>query len=127
MAGTVRSGKPYTKEELQRAVAAVRENNLSIREASKLYKVPKSTLFQKCQAVQVGVHQVEREKPGPKPVLTEDEESGLVSWAISFMKRGFPRPDEALLAEVQKLLKADGTSTSTNNRACIDKYHCRIL
>ena len=40
--------------------------------------------------------------------MTDDEENVLVAFIDTAQKRGFPRPDTAILDEVQKILKEDG-------------------
>ena len=51
---------------------------------------------------------IEKGRKGPQTILTSEEEESLVVWLESRMRRGFPGPDQSLLEEVQKIVKADG-------------------
>ena len=90
----------YTEGDLQTAITKIQNNELSFREAEKLYKIPRSTLFEKSKNFNI-----EKCKNGPKPVITLEEEKCLVIWIESTMKRGFPRQDSDLLDQVQKNYK----------------------
>ena len=93
----------YSQEDLTRAVSAAQFGYLSVREASTLFSVPKSTIQDKIKG-----SVVVKKRVGPKTELTQDEELGLVAWIELCQRRGFPRPDQALLHEVQKIIEEDG-------------------
>ena len=63
----------YTAEELKLAVAAVKNREVSLQEASNLYNIPKTTLDRKKNKVIV-----EKLRRGPSTILTKDEEESLV-------------------------------------------------
>ena len=84
------------------AVDEIRDG-LSFRKAVKKYGIPKTTLVDYCKR---GTSVLQ--KIGHTMYLTKEEEDFLVEWLRSCLDRGFPRQDENLLKEVQKILKADG-------------------
>ena len=88
--------RQYFQDDLAKAVEAFKANKLSSRQASKLYGVPRATIIDYSKNEEV---KMERVGPGKEEV---------VLWLLSCLKRGFPRQDENLLQEVQKILIADG-------------------
>ena len=68
-----RTNDMYSSEDLKKAVKAVNSGRLSLREASKIYNIPKSTIADKKDAVII-----EKQKRGPSTTLTNDEEKSLV-------------------------------------------------
>ena len=62
----------YTSEDLQKSVNAVNRGEMSIREASQAFKVPRSTIDRRRNSVFV-----EKLARGPSTTLTSDEETGL--------------------------------------------------
>ena len=98
----------YTAEELKLAVAAVKNREVSLQEASNLYNIPKTTLDRKKNKVIV-----EKLRRGPSTILTKDEEESLVLYIKEaqnrgFPNRGFPRTDDNILDEVGKIVTEDG-------------------
>ena len=62
-------------EDLEKAVGEVQEGSLSVREAATKYNVPKNTIHDHaCLKVKQG------SRPGPAPVLTEDEGYTCLIW-----------------------------------------------
>ena len=98
----------YTDADLLEAVRCINEGRMSIREAAKTLSIPKTTLSRKKDDVII-----EKGRKGPQTILTSEEEESLVVWLESCMRRGFPRPHQSLLEEVQKILKADGRRRKT--------------
>ena len=62
----------YTSEDLQKSVNAVNTGEMSVRDASRAFKVPKSTIDRRRNSVCV-----EKLARGPSTTLTSDEETGL--------------------------------------------------
>ena len=62
----------YKEEDLEETVQAVKEDRMSIREASKTFNIPRTT---------IGDRMVERHgtKNGRQPELTEEEEKMIVA------------------------------------------------
>lgn len=73
----------YNKNYMLRALQAVKTKQLSIRQASERYAVPKSTLAYKVK----NLHEL---KPGRQPVLNTQEEKHLVEGIIQCAEWGFP-------------------------------------
>ena len=69
----------YSNEDLQEAVNKIKNGLLSTMAAAKIYKIPRTTLIKKKKLTIV-----EKEKFGPKTVLTEAEEHVLVDWLDLF-------------------------------------------
>ncbi|KAJ8934762.1 hypothetical protein NQ314_013207, partial [Rhamnusium bicolor] len=57
----------YSEDALQRAVLEIRDNNLGIREASRQFSVPKSTIQDRLKGCSTPK---KIRKPGPQPLLT---------------------------------------------------------
>ena len=68
-----RTNDMYSSEDLKKVVEAVISGKLSLREASKIYNIPKSTIADKKDAVII-----EKQKRGPSTTLTNDEEKSFV-------------------------------------------------
>lgn len=64
----------WSEEDLEHAMAMVKEQNKSIWETAQLYGIPKSTLHGHCS------RKVKSCKPGPSPYLTEAEEQKWVGY-----------------------------------------------
>ena len=76
---------------------------MSYGRAAEMFQVPKATIHKKSlKSI------VTKEKPGKATVLTADEETTLVELLTALAARGFPRSEDFVLDEVQKILKADG-------------------
>ena len=72
-------GKPKVKDKeysLTKAVEAVKDKSLSLRAASAMYDIPRSTIHNYI----TGKSNVGATK-GPNTILTSDEEQQLVEWA----------------------------------------------
>ncbi|KAG5872086.1 hypothetical protein JTB14_006432 [Gonioctena quinquepunctata] len=95
----------YPEESLKKALHAIRENNLGIREARRKYGVPRGT-------IQDTLHGRVKEGPrkmGPSAVLTGEEE--LVEWLMKLAKCGFPQRKQDLLNAVKKLSLQENKKT----------------
>ena len=67
--------KQWSEESMKAALSGVKDNDLSLREASRLYNVPFETLRRRVTgAVEPGC------RPGPSTVLTEEEEEELAKY-----------------------------------------------
>lgn len=92
--------KAYSTDDVQKAISEVSNNRLSINKAADLYGVPRTTLKDKLSGRTPVVS-----TQGPKPVLTDQEESEIATWAINMSKIGYGRTKEEVLCVVQKLLE----------------------
>lgn len=79
----------YTEEDLDRAVSATNDGGIPMREASRHYAVPYATLQRRCKEAKESNGLVSFKKPGPKPVLSEGIEAGLVEAIIAFERLGY--------------------------------------
>lgn len=91
----------YTEEDLKKALSEVRDNKKSIRQISKEYGIPKTTILDKISGRRPdGV-----KKPGPEPVLGVDGEKRIIEWLLNISKCGFPVKKQELLDTVQKIIR----------------------
>ncbi|XP_051162064.1 uncharacterized protein LOC127282037 [Leptopilina boulardi] len=88
----------YTELDVEKALAAIK-NGMSIRNASKIYQIPRTTLLYKY----TGKSPISAKK-GPALVLTEKEENELVSWFTMISDKGFTLTKQQLLDSVQLLV-----------------------
>lgn len=80
----------WSEESMINAISAVRQENMSINEASKTFGVPLSTLFRRCKKVDENVTQLAKKQLGRfRPVFTEKQENDLKSHVLSMEKRLF--------------------------------------
>nr|XP_053614254.1 uncharacterized protein LOC128677433 [Plodia interpunctella] len=91
--------KNYDTNNLNLALQELEESNKpKIREIARKYGVPKSTLHYKLK------NPDHKTSFGPRPVLTENEESILELWIKRLMRKGFPLKIEDLQRSVHKFL-----------------------
>lgn len=103
--------KKYTQENINAALKDMK-NGMSLREATQMYHVPRSTLY--CKAK--NIYPVECSK-GPPTILTKEEESRITEWIIYCCDRGFPISRNQLLDSVHSLVTELKRSTPfTNNK-----------
>ena len=81
----------YNQRELDLAIAAY-QDGLSLRECQQLFNVPRDTIQRKSKK-----HVPTMKHPGPKAVLSADEEECLVEWLLECAKRAFPRTSKHLI------------------------------
>lgn len=81
----------WTKEDLQNAVAAVKEGGMSRQGASKTFSIPRRTLSR-----YVDKNENKKSAMGRKPVLTADQERELSSRIIRLAEVGYPLTSKTL-------------------------------
>ncbi|KAJ8926583.1 hypothetical protein NQ314_021036 [Rhamnusium bicolor] len=86
---------------MRRALHEIRENGLSICEASKRFGVPRTTIQDRIHG---RIDDIAR-KTGPKPLLTNKGEKNIVDWIKNIAKCGFPLKKSDLIQTVKKILK----------------------
>ena len=109
----------YPEKYLIKALQAIREDNVGIREASRRYGVPRGT-------IQDRIHGRVKEGPrkmGPNTVLTKEEEDVLVKWLMDLTKCGFPQRKQDLLNAVEKIVTAEGRKTPFRNNKPGEKWY----
>ena len=80
----VKKRKQWTNEVMQAAVDAVREDHMSVQRASQLYKIPKTTLYDR-----ISGKVLHGSKPGPKPYFSPTEEREMANFLIDVAKAGY--------------------------------------
>ena len=91
-------------DSLQSALLMIKEGEMSLRDVSQHYGIPKSTLHDHYSGKVKGF------KRGPPTVLSEAEETMLAEWAINMSNIGYGRTREQLL-EIVKTMDKDGRRT----------------
>ncbi|KAJ3631837.1 hypothetical protein MTP99_012943 [Tenebrio molitor] len=92
--------KKYTEEDVQNALLEI-ENGLSKKAASRKYNVPRATIqFRMSQ-------KFSKTSFGPAPILSNVEETLLVTWIRESLRKGFPQRKEDLQASVHHFLEAN--------------------
>ncbi|KAJ8964810.1 hypothetical protein NQ314_004617 [Rhamnusium bicolor] len=95
----------YSEEALRDALLQIRNNNFSVRKASRIYGVPKTTIHDRLS----GRIAEKPSKMGPSPVLSTAEENALVEWCINLAKYGFPCAED-IWNDPTRILNGDETS-----------------
>lgn len=91
-------------------VKAVEKGLASLRRASEMYGIPKSTLHDYLTGkVQFGA------RPGPTPYLSHGEEEELSSFLVQVATIGYPRSKREVLALVHQIVENKGIDTSVTN------------
>lgn len=89
----------YSEAALQQAINEIKDKKLSIREASRNFAVPRSTIQDRLK----GVSKAKLiRKPGPQPILTADGEEKIANWVLNLAKCGFPITKNHLMETGQK-------------------------
>ncbi|XP_033223648.1 uncharacterized protein LOC117177211 [Belonocnema kinseyi] len=88
----------YSKADVENALAEIKKG-MSIRNASKIFQIPRTTLLYK----HTGKSPISAKK-GPALVLTDKEESQLVQWFMNVSAKGFTVTKQQLLDSVQILV-----------------------
>lgn len=91
--------KKYTEDSLQQAAVAVKTKAMTLGQASRRFKIPKSTI--KFRLSQKWTKKLRR---GPQTMLTTEEESKIVTWVQEIERRGFPCTKHALISRVKAFL-----------------------
>lgn len=97
----------YPEKALQDALNAIREDELSVSFASKLFGVPRATIQDRFHGrIAEGPR-----KMGPSSYLSTEEETILEKWCEDLAKCGFSIKINELQTTVQKIVKADKRAT----------------
>lgn len=89
----------YCEDDLKKALYEIRENKMKIREASRKFNVPKTTIIDRIS----GRVPDTLRKPGPPPLLTVEGEERIKNWVIHLAKCGFPIKKGMLIDTVRKI------------------------
>lgn len=112
----------YTEIALGDALEAIRSGT-SIRQASKEYGVPRTTLIDRVHGrVKLGPRRM-----GPATVLTYEEERKLEEWLTHLAKTGFPQKKMDLINTVHKIVLAENRETPFKDGRPGDKWYAAFL
>lgn len=95
----------YTEEQLRSVLYSIKSGQMSIRQASREFKIPRSTIQFRLS------HKFNKVTHGPPPVLTSEEESIIVKWVLENFK-GFPRRKDDIRSSVKDFLDKNPRATS---------------
>ena len=101
----------WKPEEQEEADTEVREGKLTVRNASTKYGIARSTIN---DYVRMKVETI-RPRPGPLPVLTEDEEKELVRWIIEMAEVGYGQCRQQVCTMVKQILDKHTRLNPFNN------------
>lgn len=101
----------YTQKDINAALEQMK-NGMPLRQATKMYNVPRSTLYGKWK----NIYPVNCTK-GPPTILSKEEELKLKEWIVYCCDRGFPISKKQLLDNVHSLvIELQRETPFTNNR-----------
>lgn len=93
------------------------ENGISLRKASEMYRIPKSTLHDHFTGkVSFGA------RPGPDPYLTDAEEEEFVNFLVQIAGVGYPRTRKQVLALVQRIIESKGITSRTVSNGWWERF-----
>ena len=99
--------KSWKAENMVTAIAAVQSNKCTVREASEIYQVPKSTLYNRISGKVIhGSHS------GPERYLTDTEENSLVKFLYKCSSIGFARSNKQVIGLVIEIVQKKGKVTA---------------
>ncbi len=104
--------KKYDPEVVGRAVEIIKSGTMKLGQASKTYKIPKTTLHDRVRGKYATDH------IGAKTVLSADEEQRIANWVVHMSRVGYGRTRHELCTVVQKIINDAGRETpfSKTNR-----------
>lgn len=76
----------YSEDSLKRTWAAIRNDSVFIKNASRKFEIPRATLQDRLWWIIEGPR-----KMGPPTALSTEEENQLVQWLLQLTKYGFPQ------------------------------------
>ena len=88
----------YAQGVLDEAVQMIRTGRMSVRKASILYQIPKSTLSDHASGRSM------TQRKGPQPYLPKDVEDQIIHWLAKMACIGYGQTKESLLDKVQEIV-----------------------
>ncbi|KAB0793820.1 hypothetical protein PPYR_13440 [Photinus pyralis] len=109
----IRKTKPpeYTKEDLESAVQAVKNGELTMYRAAKTYKIPKATIYKRVK----GLRGVKSSSLGRAPALPHDVEEKIASGIKIMEKWGFGLSKKEVLETIGRYINANNIKTPFRN------------
>jgi hypothetical protein len=96
-----RQRKAWTSDQARLALEEIAEG-VPVSTAAKKWSIPRTTL----RDLQKGLY-TPNSRPGPSPVLTDDEELLVCEWIIEMARRGIPLMLNNLLDSIQHIMQSD--------------------
>ena len=97
------SYKQWSEASMSAAIRAVLQDNISVRRASELYNIPRSTL-----ADRITGRVLPGAKSGPPKILTDEEEEELVSFLCRLSDIGYPKTRRQVVDLVNQIAVSRG-------------------
>ena len=96
--------RKYQHADMLKALASIRDGTLSIRKASGIYDIPKSTIIDRLH------NRIEDDvtSSGQPSILSSEEEKKLALFIIDCAKIGYPLKKINVMEYVKKICDADG-------------------
>ncbi|KAJ8936737.1 hypothetical protein NQ314_012184 [Rhamnusium bicolor] len=113
----------YHNEVLQAALLEIRENKMAVRQASRTFGVPKSTIQDRL----LEKNPEKQGKTGPEPLLSVIGENKIADWFINLAKCGFPVKKSDLIETVEKILKDRGKKDLFKNGRPGQRWYVNFL
>ena len=102
--------REWTTDKMEKAIEAVHKGTLSVRRASEIYSIPKSTLHDR-----ISGKVVQGASSGPEPYLTITEETELVQFLTKCASMGFARSKKQIFDIVDRVLESKGKNVKVSN------------
>lgn len=106
--------RKYSLEDINKAVAEVKSGKWSLRQASKKYNVPRTTISRRVSGKNTS------NNIGAAPVLSQELEAELVGWMIRCQSIGDPQTSEQVrnaAAGLLRLRQTEESNSSVGHRA----------
>lgn len=110
--------KTYSEEDLQKAIAEVKSENMTAYGAAKKYSIPIATIVKRAKGKTTNAH-------GRQPVLSAETEKSLVDWIVSCAKMGDPRIKDQVLkaaADCAKVSSVEGFKKELPSSRWLDGF-----
>ncbi|XP_072182178.1 uncharacterized protein [Diadema setosum] len=113
----------YSEASLENAMKKVRQGEMSQRQASIQFSIPRSTLYDKLSGRRPeGVN-----KRGPLPFLTKAEEARIAKWAVQMSRIGYCRNKQQILKMVQDIIRSEGRKTPFKDHKPGNNWYKRFM
>lgn len=100
------SSSKCSEETIQKCIRSIKEGRMTVYKACKTYGTPMSTI-----RYRISGSWQNKYATGPRSILTEHEEEGIVRWLVGMQERGFPVTRAALVAKVTAFLVSSPRQT----------------
>ena len=100
----------WRDEDMRKAIEAVSSHKMTISAASRVFQVPRKTLDDRIKGLVI-----HGQKPGPKTVLSSEEEESLTNYLLYMADRGFPLTRTMVKAFAWAIAKRSGKDKRFNH------------